>query len=103
MLVRQMVGRFAGQIVDLPYAVATSCLAVGTALPVTEGEARGQQAPSQPAASAPTVNPVQAVLDMASDPSVRFLTFKSAAAKILGSDMPSKKDDIVAALEKRLA
>jgi len=30
MLVKQLVGRYAGQIVDLPYAEATACLAAGT-------------------------------------------------------------------------
>jgi len=30
MLVRQLVGRFAGQIVDMPFHVATACLANGT-------------------------------------------------------------------------
>ena len=31
MKVRQLVGRFAGQIVDMPYHVAQACLATGTA------------------------------------------------------------------------
>lgn len=33
MLVRQLVGRNAGEIVDLPYAVATACLSNGTVCP----------------------------------------------------------------------
>ncbi len=40
------------------------------------------------------------VLDMASDPSVQFMTFKAAATKLLGDKTPSKKDEIVAALEE---
>lgn len=40
------------------------------------------------------------VLAMATDPSVQFLSFKSAAAKLLGDKTPSKKDEIVAALEE---
>jgi hypothetical protein len=40
------------------------------------------------------------VLAMASDPSVQFMSFKSAASKILGDKTPSKKDEIVAALEE---
>lgn len=39
------------------------------------------------------------VLAMANDPSVPFMSFKSAAAKLLGDKIPSKKDEIVAALE----
>jgi hypothetical protein len=39
------------------------------------------------------------VLAMANDPNVPFMSFKSAAAKLLGDKTPSKKDEIVAALE----
>jgi hypothetical protein len=42
----------------------------------------------------------QEVLAMANDPSVQFMTFKAAAAKLLGEKTPSKKDEIVAALEE---
>jgi len=41
------------------------------------------------------------VLAMNSDPSVDFMTFKAAARKILGSDTPSTKAEIIAALEDK--
>lgn len=62
MLVRQLVGPLAGQIVDLPYHVATGCLAVGTAcLPDETPKVRGMKpfvselepAPAQTPAPAP--------------------------------------------------
>jgi len=40
------------------------------------------------------------VLDMAKDPNVQFMSFKAAASKLLGDKTPSKKDEIVAALEE---
>ena len=40
------------------------------------------------------------VLAMAGDKSIAFMTFKVAAAKLLGPDLPSKKADIVATLEE---
>lgn len=40
------------------------------------------------------------VLEMAKDPSVQFMSFKAAAAKLLGDKTPSKKDEIIAALEE---
>jgi hypothetical protein len=40
------------------------------------------------------------VLAMATNPDVQFMTFKSAATKLLGDKTPSKKDEIVAALEE---
>jgi hypothetical protein len=40
------------------------------------------------------------VLAMASATDVPFMSFKSAAAKLLGDKTPSKKDEIVAALEE---
>lgn len=39
------------------------------------------------------------VLAMATNPEVQFMTFKAAAAKLLGEKTPAKKDEIVAALE----
>ena len=39
------------------------------------------------------------ILAMASNPDVPFMSFKAAAAKLLGEKTPSKKDEIVAALE----
>lgn len=39
-------------------------------------------------------------LAMANDRDVSFMTFKSAASKLLGDKMPTKKDEIVAALEE---
>lgn len=54
---------------------------------------QGQQGdPDQPKTAAE-------VLAMADK--VHFQTFKAEAAKLLGDDMPSKKDDIIAALEER--
>ncbi|ASP70357.1 hypothetical protein CDO28_01475 [Sinorhizobium meliloti] len=40
------------------------------------------------------------VLEMAKDPNVQFMSFKAAAAKLLGDKTPAKKDDIIAALEE---
>jgi hypothetical protein len=40
------------------------------------------------------------VLAMASATDVPFMTFKSAANKLLGDKTPSKKDEIIAALEE---
>jgi len=39
------------------------------------------------------------ILAIAADNSVPFLSFKAEAAQLLGSDLPAKKADIVAALE----
>ncbi|TBF08715.1 hypothetical protein [Rhizobium ruizarguesonis] len=39
------------------------------------------------------------VLEMAKDPNVQFMTFKAAATKLLSGNTPSKKDEIIAALE----
>ncbi|MGF6253789.1 hypothetical protein [Ensifer sp. LBL] len=39
------------------------------------------------------------VLAMASDPGVQFMSFKSAASKLLGEKTPKTKDEIIAALE----
>ena len=39
------------------------------------------------------------VLEMAKDPNVQFMSFKAAAAKLLGDKTPGKKDEIIAALE----
>lgn len=47
--------------------------------------------------SLPTRTPEE-VLAMAEDATVPFMTFKAAAAKLLGDQTPAKKDDIVAAL-----
>lgn len=41
------------------------------------------------------------VLAMANDPAVEFMTFKAAARKVLGSDVPSTKAEIVSALEDK--
>lgn len=41
------------------------------------------------------------VLAMATDPNVQFMSFKAAAAKLLGAEKtPAKKDEIIAALEE---
>ncbi|KRD56489.1 hypothetical protein [Ensifer sp. Root278] len=42
---------------------------------------------------------VTEVLAMATDPNVQFMSFKAAAAKLLGDKTPAKKDEIIAALE----
>ncbi|MDW9852717.1 hypothetical protein GOB46_08975 [Sinorhizobium meliloti] len=39
------------------------------------------------------------VLEMAKDQNVQFMSFKSAAKKLLGDKTPGTKDEIVAALE----
>ncbi|TLX12474.1 hypothetical protein [Rhizobium sp. MHM7A] len=39
------------------------------------------------------------VLEMAKDQNVQFMSFKAAASKLLGDKTPSKKDEIIAALE----
>jgi hypothetical protein len=53
------------------------------------------------AATKPDEEPKTAaeVLAMASNPDVPFMTFKAAATKLLGDKTPSKKDEIIAALE----
>lgn len=43
---------------------------------------------------------VTEVLAMASDPGVQFMSFKSAASKLLGEKTPKTKDEIIAALEE---
>ncbi|PSS59863.1 hypothetical protein C6558_36175 [Ensifer sp. NM-2] len=43
---------------------------------------------------------VTEVLAMANDPNVQFMSFKSAASKLLGEKTPAKKDEIIAALEE---
>jgi hypothetical protein len=49
MLVRQLVGRFAGQIIEMPFHVAQSCLANGTAaLPDAEVRVRGFEVAAPP-------------------------------------------------------
>ncbi len=40
------------------------------------------------------------VLEMAKDQNVQFMSFKSAAKKLLGDKTPATKDEIVAALEE---
>lgn len=52
---------------------------------------------SKKGGSLPTRTPEE-VLAMAEDATVPFMTFKAAAAKLLGDQTPAKKDDIVAAL-----
>src|SRR5215213_1788293 len=44
MLVRSLIGKHAGQIVDMPYAVAQSCMAAGTVAEVNEQDVREAQA-----------------------------------------------------------
>lgn len=110
MKVLQRVGRLAGYVVDMPYAEATACLATGTAKPVSQEAEVGSRPDAAPKPRAvvvpavpsdPLVN-VRKVLAMASDPAIKFLALKSAAAAILGPDLPAKKADIIAALESRL-
>lgn len=112
MKVLQQVGRLAGYVVEMPFAEATACLACGTARPVDQTAEVGARpdAPPKPqtivAAAAPSpadpLADVRKVLAMANDPAIKFLALKSAAAGVLGSDLPAKKADIVAALEARL-
>ncbi|KSV95385.1 hypothetical protein [Sinorhizobium sp. GL28] len=40
------------------------------------------------------------VIEMAKDPNVQFMSFKAAAAKLLGDKTPAKKDEILLALEE---
>ncbi len=47
----------------------------------------------------PAKSPAE-VLAMATNPEVQFMSFKAAATKLLGDKTPSKKDEIVAALEE---
>lgn len=67
----------------------TSITNVATAAPV----AAAVTEPEQPKTAAE-------ILAMAADNSVRFMSFKGEAAKLLGSDLPAKKADIVAILEE---
>ncbi|MHC2298157.1 hypothetical protein [Rhizobium mongolense] len=64
---------------------------------VLSGDAKGKTAvtnPNEDEAKTPAE-----VLAMASNPDVAFMTFKSAATKLLGEKTPSTKADIVTALE----
>lgn len=114
MRVRQLVGGWAGKIVDLPIPEAQAGLAMGTlALPDEPVRVRGfkpndeVEIPAPVKAEQPKPEPVaesradkiRAVLAMADDPDVRFFTFKGAAEDFLGKDTPRKKDDVIAALE----
>lgn len=53
-------------------------------------------------ASGDDTKTVQEVLEMADDKDVPFATFKSAATKLLGDKTPSKKDEIIEALQATL-
>lgn len=94
MKVIQLVGRFAGQEVDLPYAEAQACLAGGTVvLPDETPRVKGLKVP-------PPKTPLAEVIAMAAKGSgVPFLTFKSEASRHLGENMPGKKAAIVKALK----
>ncbi|MGQ3214782.1 MAG: hypothetical protein ACT6U0_15360 [Shinella sp.] len=61
-----------------------------------EGERASKAAPE----SSDQPKTAQEVLAMANDPTVQFMTFKSAATKLLGDKTPAKKDEIISALEE---
>lgn len=61
-----------------------------------EGDRASKAAPD----SSDQPKTAQEVLAMANDPNVQFMTFKSAATKLLGDKTPAKKDEIIAALEE---
>lgn len=112
MKVLQQVGRLAGYVIEMPFAEATACLACGTARSVDQnaevgsrpGAAPKPQAVVVPTAPSPAdpLADVRKVLAMAADPTIKFLALKSAAAGVLGPELPTKKADIIAALEARL-
>lgn len=59
MFVRQLIGRQAGQIIEMPFSAAEACLSNGTVQRVTEAEiiAAGHTPPQQPPAPEPAVVP----------------------------------------------
>ncbi|WP_405044668.1 hypothetical protein [Phyllobacterium sp. 1468] len=67
-------------------------------LTVSEAEAEKKQEPST--GEAGEAKTVLEVLAMANATDIPFMTFKSAATKLLGDKTPSKKDEIIAALEE---
>lgn len=67
----------------------------GVKVKVLGGKAKSEPEQSgSDAAKTPTE-----VLAMADDPAIPFMSFKAAAAKLLGDATPAKKDEIVAALK----
>ncbi|UXN64416.1 hypothetical protein N8E89_00560 [Phyllobacterium sp. A18/5-2] len=67
-------------------------------LTVSGAKAEKRQAPS--AGDGDEAKSVLEVLAMANATDVPFMSFKSAAAKLLGDKTPAKKDEIIAALEE---
>ncbi len=98
MKVIQLVGRLAGQEIELPYAEAQACLAAGTVtLPDQPVRMKGIELPKTK--SVETL-PVETVIAMGAKKSgVPFLTFKAEAKKLLGDDMPASKTAILNALK----
>lgn len=66
---------------------------------ISGGPSEGKTAVVNPADSDSPRTALE-VLEMAKDPNVQFMAFKSAASKLLGDKTPSKKDEIIAALEE---
>ena len=94
MLVRTLVGRLAGQIVDLPVLEAQAALANGTAVkPDETPKVHGLKMTPDPKTA-------EEVIAMGKKGSgVPFLTFKGEATKLLGDKTPAKKAAILKALE----
>lgn len=81
----------AGDVFDAKRRDARVLVAVGKA-----EEARGGKAAETPAEQAMTAAEL-----LAKQGDMHFLSFKAAAAKILGPEMETKKADIIAALQLR--
>jgi hypothetical protein len=94
MLVRTLVGRLAGQIVDLPVLEAQAALANGSAVkPDETPKVHGLKLTPEPKTAAEVIAMGQ------KGSGVPFLTFKSEAAKLLGDNIPGTKAAILKALE----
>lgn len=66
---------------------------------VISGGGKGKTAVTNPAKGALPGDETKTATEVLAMAGGNFMAFKSAAAKLLGDDTPSKKDDIVAALE----
>lgn len=80
------------------HAVGRAWLAAGVIEIVEE---RATAPVQQPQGGGDPDQPKTAAEVLAMADKVHFQTFKAEAAKVLGDNMPSKKDEIVAALEER--
>jgi len=83
------------------HAVGRAWLAAGVIEIVGEERATAPDPSQQQGQQGDPDQPKTAAEVLAMADKVHFQTFKAEAAKLLGDEMPSKKDEIVAALEER--